>query len=124
LLRGHAGRDISIGGTGSDLQLSDAGEDLVIGSFVQLANLQTGLADIQREWLSARPIADRISNLRGNFVGPHENGNTLLQVRITVLNDAHSDRLYGGSDRDWFFAAEDADYFGDRTVDDVVDPLT
>ena len=106
-LDGGIGSDVLIGGLGSDDLQGGGGGDLLIGTRTANDNNASALLAVVAEWSSSRSYADRIANLRGVGTGTRANGNTFLKTsgpQATIFEDAASDKLTGGSGRDWFFA--------------------
>ena len=106
-LDGGIGSDVLIGGLGSDDLQGGGGGDLLIGTRTAYDNNASALLAVVAEWSSSRSYADRIANLRGVGTGTRANGNTFLKTsgpQATIFEDAASDKLTGGSGRDWFFA--------------------
>ena len=106
-LDGGLGLDVLIGGRGSDDLLGGGGGDLLIGARTAFDNNASALRAVLAEWASARSYSDRIANLKGVGTGVRVNGTTFLKTtgaQATIIEDADSDKLTGGSGRDWFFA--------------------
>ena len=106
-LDGGIGTDILIGGLGSDNLSGGGGGDLLIGARTAYDNNASALSAVVAEWSSSRSYVDRIANLRGVGTGTRANGNTFLKAsgpQATIFEDTASDKLTGGSGRDWFFA--------------------
>jgi hypothetical protein len=107
LLDGGAGSDILIGGRGADEMRGESGGDLFVGGATAFDNNAAALFSIQAEWSSNRSYEDRVVNLRGTGAGPRANGDFFLTTSgpyATVFEDGSVDTLFGGTDRDWFFA--------------------
>ncbi len=113
LMYGGGGRDLLIGGTGLDRLFGETGDDLLIGGTTSYDSNWVALGRLSSEWYSARSYNDRVFNLRtGN--GPILGGSSLnFSVGTTVFGDGVEDRLYGGSDRDWFYQIDGADTLPD-----------
>ncbi len=107
-LDGGLGSDVLIGGAGSDRMKGDGGSDLLIGGYTAFDSDLAALTDIRQEWTSDRSYNRRVNNLRdGSGTSNRVNGSTFLVAGITVFDDGESDRVRGGSGRDWFFALLD-----------------
>jgi Ca2+-binding RTX toxin-like protein len=101
LLTGNAGRDLLIGGVGGDVISGGTGDDLLVNGATVYDSDELGLGAIMAEWTSGRTYAQRVANLKTG-VGP---GPLARLDAITVPHDSSADRLTGGADPDWFFAA-------------------
>ncbi len=100
-IRGGGGRDAVLGGTEADSLFGDEDSDLLIAGTTSYDHQATSLRAIRDEWMRLdQNYSQRIQHLRqGNGLNaPH-----VLNTR-TVLQDAHVDQLFGGSDQDWFWA--------------------
>ena len=98
-LAGGAKRDILVGGNGADNLTGGGGDDLLIAGTTAYDEDPSSLAAIQAEWLSANAYADRVMHL--------QDGTGLTAGRpldaTTVLDDAASDVLTGGTGQDLFY---------------------
>ena len=101
-LNGGAGRDLLIGGDGSD-NLTASGSNqsaiLIAGTTSFDANA-AALNAIMAQWTSAHAYTTRVNNLTNGTGSPDRlNGNYFLQLGQTVFNDAYTDTLnYTGQD--------------------------
>jgi Ca2+-binding RTX toxin-like protein len=109
MLVGNAGRDVMIGGTGADRLKGQNGDDLLIAGFTDYDTNDASLLAILAEWTSTRAYKTRMANLMGTGRGAdfnHRlNGSAFLKVEgrtATVHDDRATDKLTGGSGRDWF----------------------
>ena len=106
-LDGGVGEDILIGGRGADDLFGSGGSDLLVGARTAFDTDAVALSAVLAEWSSPRSYQNRVANLRGTGTGTRANGNTFLKAsgtNATVFDDTDSDKLTGGSGRDWFFA--------------------
>jgi hypothetical protein len=99
------------GGTGEDL--------LMAGSLLFAGGLPAGVYSIQAEWLSGRPLGDRVANLSGAGVGPRNNGNYFLIPGSTANDDAAVDVVFGEGEDDWIVANLTEDLVSDLSVGDL-----
>ncbi len=112
---GGDGRDWLVGGLGADVLNGQGGEDILIAcaaptfegqgtrSGIQLARIDS----VMREWTSSRTYSQRVQRLSNGTGGlPRLSASTLS-------NDNRVDRLTGGSELDWFWAANN-DVIEDR----------
>ena len=112
---GGDGRDWLVGGLGADLLDGQGGEDILIAcaaptfegqgtrSGIQLARIDS----VMGEWTSSRSYLQRVQRLSNGTGGlPRLSASTLS-------NDNRVDRLTGGSELDWFWAANN-DVIEDR----------
>lgn len=112
---GGDGRDWLVGGLGADLLDGQGGEDILIAcaaptfegqgtrSGIQLARIDS----VMGEWTSSRTYSLRVQRLSNGTGGlPRLSASTLS-------NDNRVDRLVGGSELDWFWAAN-SDVIEDR----------
>ena len=100
---GGSGRDVIIGGNGNYTIDAGDGQDLLIGGTTVHNSDLTALAAIMAEWTSGRSYGERLTNLRTGS-GPELNANQRLEAGSTVLDYGAIDSLFGGVQRDWFFA--------------------
>jgi len=109
------GRDLLIGGVGSDCLYGDWHDDILIAGQTYWDANDTALLAIMDEWTRTDlDYAGRVDNLRGVNNGQfanRRNGGYFLSAdgegeaaRVTVFNDYEKDTLTGGSGRDWFLA--------------------
>jgi Ca2+-binding RTX toxin-like protein len=87
-----AGRNLLIGGLGADTLQGRSGEEILIGGTTLYDDDSLALADIMKEWTSARTFKKRCDNLSLRLV-----------KGTTVLDDLTRDDLFGSSGSDWFF---------------------
>jgi hypothetical protein len=117
-LLGGPGRNILIGGMGADVLLGRSGEDILIGATVSFND--SGLLALQAiaaEWHSPRSYRERVQNLiDGTGSQERLNGDAFLHS-ATLSDDGETDRLFGGSARDWFVPFPQ-DRLGDRESDE------
>lgn len=124
-LLGGAGDDILVGHLGADRLVGGAGKDLLLASAMQFGpDLASAVFSIQAEWLSSRPLHQRVANLRGTGSGPRFNGNFFLVPASTAVNDAAIDTVFGDADGDWLLVDVGVDLAPDASVEDVVTDLT
>jgi hypothetical protein len=90
-LTGGTGRDILIGGRGPDT-LQAGGGAILIGGSTTLDTDVTALAALLTEWDSADSYTTRVQTLFGMAGGVNH---------ATVVNDAETNQLFGGSGQDW-----------------------
>ncbi len=119
-LSGGQGDDLLIGGYGADRLVGNGGGDILIGAATiydarpDERDHDSALMDVLNEWTSS---------------GDQEViRSTWLEPGTHVLNDGSSDKLTGGSGRDWFFADldgddDDNDKITDRKGNETVDLL-
>lgn len=122
-LTGGAGRDFILGGGGLDSLAAVSEEDLLLSGPVSFASRLhiLSLLAIMSEWTSARPFDERVANINGTGVGPRNNGDTFLQVGVTVFDEGALDTLSGGIDADWFFARTSIDQILDQqALEDIL----
>ncbi len=113
-LFGGAGRDTLFGNIGADTLDGGAGEDLLVSDRLNFTgSIAPAVIAISDEWKSARPFAERVTNILGTtFTG--SNGSTILDPGVNILDDVAQDTLIGGlGDLDWFFYDFDQDLLGD-----------
>ncbi len=128
-LDGGAGLDLLIGGLGSDELFGGGGGDLLIGARTSFDTNAKALTAVLKEWSSVRSYSDRVANLRGVGTGTRLNENYFLKVsgpQATIFEDAASDKLTGGSGRDWFFArlvGSKKDWITNLSNNELVDQL-
>lgn len=105
-LYGQEGRDVLIGGDGVD-RLRGAGEqDLLIAGRTSFDARPADLRLIQNEWTSGRNYPTRVANLTGTAGGSVTRSNDSVQLTpSTVFEDESVDLIFGGAERDFFFAA-------------------
>ncbi len=110
-LFGGAGRDTLFGNIGADTLDGGGGEDLLVSDRLNFTgSIAQAVIAISDEWKSARPFAERVTNILGTtFTGV--NGSTILDPGVTILDDGDVDTLIG--DLDWFFYDFDQDLLGD-----------
>ncbi len=58
---------------------------------------EAGLEAVLAEWTSSRSFDDKVANIAGTGVGPRGNGDSYLQVGVTLFNDHVADQLFGDS---------------------------
>ncbi len=113
-LFGGAGRDTLFGNIGADTLDGGAGEDLLVSDQLNFTGSTAfAVIAISDEWMSARPYAERVTNILGiTFSGT--NGNEILNPGVNILDDGAQDSLIGGLGAlDWFFYDFDQDLLGD-----------
>jgi len=113
-LFGGAGRDTLFGNIGADTLDGGAGEDLLVSDRLNFTgSIAPAVIAISDEWKSARPFAERVTNILGTtFTG--SNGSTILDPGVTIFDDGDVDTLIGGLGAlDWFFYDFDQDLLGD-----------
>ncbi|MBX9656738.1 hypothetical protein K2Y11_24230, partial [bacterium] len=115
---GDEGDDILIAGGGADLLNGGKGSDLLVSGAVTSFDVAAYL-QIQAEWTSPRPIADRVANLNGTGSGPRENGDVFLTSSNVTISDHAVDEVFGGADEDWLTSGEE-DVIEDAEFDDIV----
>ena len=104
LLMGGFGRDLLVGGTNSDILFGGLGQDILIGGYTTHDDNDVGLAAMLAEWISDRDRQTRMQNLTdGTGSADPLNGNFLLRLGVTVLDDEAADLLFGFVLEDWFF---------------------
>ncbi len=106
LLWGNAGQTLLIGGEGADRIYGRGGEDILVAGSTDFdtpsgPNIAAFNA-IMSEWTSARNYTTRVANLLGP-VTTGVNASFFLNS-TTVHDDDDFDRLFGGSQTDWFMA--------------------
>ena len=94
-LRGAGGLDLVFGGLDIDELWGGDGSDIVIGSRVELSDVQ--LEEARQIWTDGRSYDARIESLT-QYVG-------LLQANVTVFADQSSDTIRGEEELDLYFAA-------------------
>jgi Ca2+-binding RTX toxin-like protein len=118
-LRGGTRRDLLMGGVGLD-QINAAGaSDLLIAGRTAYDADQAALAAILAEWTAAGGYQDRVARLRagtGSLVQPL--GIKLAQNQ-TVFDDTVVDKLWGGSEMDWFFYDPTRDQALDKLASEI-----
>ncbi len=113
-LFGGSGRDVLFGNIGADTLDGGTGEDLLVSDRLNFTgSTAQAVIAISDEWKSARPFAERVTNILGTtFTG--SNGSTILDPGVNILDDVAQDTLIGGlGDLDWFFYDFDQDLLGD-----------
>lgn len=116
-LIGGNGNDILIGQQGADVLIGGAGSDLLIAGVVQFADLSAAVYSIRSEWLTPRPLNQRVEFLSGTSGGL--NGGTYLIPSATALADGAVDILLGGAEDDWFLYQIGTDFVADVGANDV-----
>ena len=94
------GRDILIGGTGTDKLFGAGGDNILIGGTTAHDDDATALVAILAEWTSGNDYATRVANIRA---GLGQSDGFSLSAGVTVFDDGVVDELYGSSGMDWFF---------------------
>lgn len=120
-ISGGSGRDFIVGGVAGETQVSgdlisgDSGEDILLAGTLlfDLEDLDDAVDAIMAEWTSTRDYATRIENINGTGTGPRANGDTFLQVGLTIEGNPLVDELSGGSDLDWFLYTLSQDILSD-----------
>lgn len=113
LISGGEGRDTLFGHLGADILSGDGGEDLLISDQFSFTNVPAAVQQIANEWKSARPYAERVSNILG-VTSTGVNGSWTLTPNSTIFDDGAQDTLIGGiGATDWFFYDFDEDLLGD-----------
>ena len=112
-VEGSNGFDLAIGGAGEDKLSGSAGEDILIAGNTSYDADVAALSSIIAEWSSASTNAVRIAHLRN---GGGLNGSIKLAT-TTVFDDAATDLLNGGTQRDWFFVRSGGGPDKDRITD-------
>lgn len=100
------------------------GEDLLLPGELAVPDLPLALSNIVAEWTTARPFTERVENLRGDTMGPRDNGETLLLINQSVLDDNHRDQLFGGAGNDWIFGRGGFDEAPDMQAGDIFENLS
>lgn len=117
-LRGGAGDDLLVGHFGADLLQGGLGSDLLIAGSLNFGILVSNSAfAFQAEWLSSRPIAEKVANITGVGTGDRDNNDYFLVPGITGLTDAAVDQLFGDEEADWLV------YDFESDLDPASDPL-
>ncbi len=102
------GRDILIGGLGSDTIRGGSGEDIVIGGAITDQNYRIPSEATTRRMDIGTYYQQRIDNLRG-VTNTGVNGSSYLSnsspVGDTLLDDSAVDTLYGEGDLDWLIGS-------------------
>lgn len=121
-LLGGAGDDLLVGHLGADSLNGGAGKDLLIAGSVQFGtDLANAIFAIQAEWLSGRPLSQKVANISGTGSGPRNNGNFFLVPTTTVLDDTSIDTvLGGGAEEDWLLYDLVQDLTPDLGAEDAV----
>lgn len=121
LLLGGAGDDLLIGHLGADTLQGGSGQDLLLPASVTFLgpDLPTATFSIQAEWLSARPMSQKVANLSGTGSGPRNNGNYFLVPHGTLVDDAAVDRVLGEADNDWLLYDFGEDLAPDVAAGDI-----
>lgn len=117
LLFGGEGRDTLFGHYGSDTLDGGGGEDLLISDRFNFGNTPQAVIKIGEEWKSARPFAERVSNILG-LTSTGVSGIEFLSPGATIIDDGVEDTLIGGlgiADLDWFFYDFAQDILGDTS---------
>jgi len=117
-LLGGDGNDVLIGGNGRDFIQAHRGEDLLVAGYTSWDEDADALLGISLEWNAKRDYEVKIRNIRGTtydeeLFADRLNGDYFLIAsgpQQTVFDDNTSERLSGGTERDWFFA----NYFNDE----------
>jgi PKD repeat protein len=118
-LRGGTRRDLLIGGVGLD-QINAAGaSDLLIGGRTAYDADQAALAAILAEWTAAGGYQDRAARLRGGTGTIVQPLGVKLTHNQTVFDDTVVDRLWGGSEMDWFFYDPTRDQALDKLASEI-----
>ncbi len=114
MLFGGSGRDTLFGHIGADTLDGGSGEDLLVSDRLNFTgSTAQAVIAIDAEWKSARPYAERVSNILG-ITSSGVNGSNILQPGVNILNDGDVDSLIGGlGDLDWFFYGFGQDLLGD-----------
>ncbi len=113
LIFGGDGLDTLFGHHGADTLNGGAGEDLLISDRFSFSDVPQAVLQIGEEWKSARPFAERVSNILG-VTSTGVNGTSILSPGVTIIDDAAPDTLFGGlGELDWLFYDFDQDLLGD-----------
>lgn len=112
-IEGGEGRDTIFGHWGADTLDGGGGQDLLISDRYGFADTAQAVQLIANEWRSARPYAERVTNILG-ITSTGVNGTAILGANVTVADDGATDTLIGGlGDIDWFIYDFDQDLLGD-----------
>lgn len=98
-LIGGSGRNVLIGGADSDFLFGKSNEDLLIGGSTVFDNNRAALLALRDRWSKPDPFSSRVSALNAGIATPI--GSLRLRRGITVLDDAATDLLLGGTQDDW-----------------------
>ena len=113
MLFGGEGKDTLFGHYGADLLNGGGGEDLLISDQFSFSDVPQAVLQIGEEWKSARPFAERVSNILG-VTSTGVNGSSVLSPGVNILDDGAQDTLLGGlGDLDWLFYDFDQDLLGE-----------
>lgn len=124
-LLGGAGNDVLVGHRGADSLRGGTGMDLLIAPLVNFGpDIAIATFSIQAEWLSARPLSQKVANLSGTGSGPRNNGNYFLVPGTTLLNDTAVDTVLGEADGDWLLVDLPLDATPDAGAGDAVTDLS
>lgn len=124
-ITGGIGKDLVIGGTGADTLIANDADDILIAGWTVHDNSDLALGALLAEWTSARTYSARVANLKGQTTSG-VNATNYLRPNLDVFDDASVDQLYGGSQRDWYFAnllSGTLDILADRTADELIEEL-
>ncbi len=116
---GGSGRDLLIGGTGSDELMAEGDDDILIGGRTLHDENDLALLGILAEWNSNRSYSSRIAILRGTGSGPRLNGTIYLNVN-TVFDDSDKDTLSGSGGQDWFWANTNKDKISGKSSNETI----
>src|SRR5207302_7584118 len=109
------GRNILIGGDGSDSITGSAFDDILIAGSTAHDEDDAALQAILDEWASGNSYSTRVSNIRN---GGGANGAFVFDD-TTVFDDGVIDTLIGGGGQDWFWAGAN-DRIKDRAKNEIV----
>jgi len=103
------GRDLLIGGTGSDTIVGFADDDILVGGSTSYDSNSAALGMVMAEWTSNHSYADRVANITsGSGSVPRLNGSIFITPDVTAFDDGEVDSLTGTSGQDLFIINVDA----------------